>query len=126
MRRILEVSRSSRSCLWIFLAVSALAAATAAHAAPSIAQTNAFLASLSAPGSGCAAAAVSTAPDLPVFTPAPEPRGVGFCSPQCGTVSCRGAIFGWACTTFTGAPGTCHGSPAGKTCADGMPMCLCA
>ena len=64
------------------------------------------------------------AAELPELFPAPESK-TGSCSPYCGYVPCRGMLVGEACTTSTGAQGTCYGPPMGKKCVDGLPMCLC-
>lgn len=64
--------------------------------------------------------------ELPELFPAGQPMDdFGNCSPYCGYVGCRGVLVGEACTTSTGAQGTCYGPTMGKKCADGLPMCLC-
>jgi hypothetical protein len=61
--------------------------------------------------------------ELPELFPAPQPKSG--CSPYCGYTGCRGVLVGSICTKSTGGQGTCYGPPMGKTCADGLPMCLC-
>lgn len=69
----------------------------------------------------------AAAGELPELFPAGQPMTDDpvNCSPYCGYVGCRGVLTGEACTTSTGAPGTCYGPTMGKKCVDGRPMCLC-
>ena len=118
-------TKSRRLLLLVFLVlVLAWAGGSSARAdepAPSLVAPDleAFLVS----DADCAPPTANTA-ELPELFPAPQPKS-GWCSPYCGYTGCRGVLVGSICTKATGGQGSCYGPPMGKTCADGLPMCLC-